>query len=53
MYIADMERTLQLSLFWNKNNHHTGKHEWQQQTELMLNEKVLLHTMIFDQLRCM
>ena len=53
MYIAEMERTTQLSLFWNKNNHHTGKHGWQQQTELMLNEKVLLHTMIFYQLRCM
>ena len=53
MYIAEMERTTQLSLFWNKNNHHTGKHGWQQQTKLMLNEKVLLHTMIFYQLRCM
>ena len=51
--LAEMERTTQLSLFWNKNNHHTGKHGWQQQAELMLNEKVLLHTMIFYQLRCM
>ena len=51
--LAEMEGTTQLSLFWNKNNLHMGKHGWKQQTELMLNEKVLLHTMIFYQLRCM